>query len=69
MMTVATSESLPDIQADGILQQKLATVEIVIDKLHMAGHIDKWCKMTCDPHLFSDLVNVCSLAYIKHINA
>ena len=35
--------------------KKLAMVEIVIDKMHMAGHVDKWCLTYCDPHLFSEL--------------
>ena len=38
--------------------QKLASVEIVTDKLHMEGHVDKWCLTNCDPHLFNDLDNV-----------
>ena len=36
----------------------LSEVAIVIDKMHMAGHVDTWCKKTCDPHLFSDLDKV-----------
>ena len=35
--------------------QKLALVEIVIDKMHTAGHVDKWCLINCDPHRFSEL--------------
>lgn len=38
--------------------QKLASVQIVIDKLHMEGHVDKWCLTNCDPHLFHDLDKV-----------
>ena len=38
--------------------KKLAMVEIVIDKMHMAGHVDKWCLTNCDPHLFSALDKV-----------
>ena len=38
--------------------EKLATIEIVVDKLHMAGHVDKWCLSNCDPHLFHDLDSV-----------
>ena len=38
---------------------KLSQIEIVIDKMHMAGHVDKWCLDNCDPKLFTDLVNVC----------
>ena len=37
---------------------KLASIEIVIDKMHMAGHIDKWCHQFCDPRAFIELENV-----------
>ena len=37
---------------------KLSNVEIVIDKMHMAGHIDKWCIQNCNPSSFSDLDKV-----------
>lgn len=36
----------------------IATKEIVIDKMHMAGHVDAWCKTTCDPQLYPDLEKV-----------
>jgi hypothetical protein len=42
--------------------QKLSETEIVIDKLHMAGHTDKWCKENCDPHHFQALDKVCVYA-------
>ena len=38
--------------------QKLANIKIVIDKLHMQGHIDKWCMANCDPRLFPELDKV-----------
>ena len=43
--------------------QKLSEVEIVIDKLHMEGHTDEWCKANCDPHLFKalDKVSICQI--------
>ena len=41
--------------------QKLSDIEIVVDKLHMEGHIDKWCKDNCDPHNFEALNNVSKL--------
>ena len=43
--------------------QKLSKVEIVIDKLHMEGHTDEWCKANCDPHLFKalDKVSICQI--------
>ena len=40
------------------MAKKLASVEIVIDKLHMQGHVDKWCLANCDPHLFRALDKV-----------
>ena len=45
-----------------IIAQKLSETEIVIDKLHMAGHMDKWCKENCDPHHFQALDKVCVYA-------
>ena len=36
----------------------LSETAIVIDKMHMAGHIDGWCKKTCNPHLYPDLDKV-----------
>ena len=44
-----------------ITAQKLASIEIVVDKMHMAGHTDQWCLTNCDPHLFSDFNNVSRL--------
>lgn len=28
----------------------IAEKEIVVDKMHMKGHTDSWCKTNCDPH-------------------
>ena len=39
--------------------RKLAQMKIVIDKMHMAGHIDSWHKEHCDPRKFKELENVC----------
>ena len=36
----------------------LASLEIVVDKMHMAGHVDKWCKENCDARSFPELDNV-----------
>ena len=41
--------------------QCLAAIEIVVDKMHMSGHTDRWCQMNCDPKLFSQLDKVCDL--------
>ena len=40
--------------------QAISQMSIVIDKMHMAGHVDAWCKENCDPHKFRDLDKVCS---------
>lgn len=45
--------SLNYIRAD-----KLATVEIVVDKMYMKGHTDPWCKKNCDPGNFETLKKV-----------
>ena len=44
----------------------LSELAIVVDKMHMAGHVDSWCKKTCDPHLFPDLNSVLSLTGQNH---
>ena len=36
----------------------MSHVNIVVDKMNMAGHVDAWCKKTCDPHLFPALKKV-----------
>ena len=33
-------------------------MNIVVDKMHMAGHVDAWCKKTCDPSLYPELQKV-----------
>ena len=38
--------------------KKLADMEIVVDKMHMKGHTDQWCRLTCDPHKFRDFHKV-----------
>ena len=35
-------------------------VNIVIDKMHMKGHTDKWCHDNCNPNLFKQLDKVSS---------
>ena len=43
----------------------LSHLSIVVDKMHMAGHVDAWCRKTCDPHLHPELHKVlysCSCA-------
>ena len=48
------------------MTKKLATTEIVIDKMHMAGHIDRWCFDHCNPRSFKELDDVSS--YSEHKN-
>ena len=38
--------------------EKLASVEIVIDNMHMARHVNNWCLENCDTNLFQDLNEV-----------
>ena len=46
----------------------LSQTNIVIDKMHMVGHVDSWCKKECDPHLFPDLNKVSKLVlYIYNL--
>ena len=46
---------------------KLANVEIVIDKMHMAEHTDKWCHQNCNPRAFKELENV-NYCYLITVN-
>ena len=38
--------------------QQLASVEMAVDKMHMKGHTDPWCKTNCDPSNFLSLREV-----------
>ena len=38
--------------------EKPASVNMVIDKMHMAGRVDKWCKENCDAKSFQELDKV-----------
>ena len=40
------------------MTRRLADIEIVVDKMHMSGHIDEWCKANCDPNKFAHLDKV-----------
>ena len=57
MMMGAIYESLHRMYADNpsAITQKLATTEIVIDRMHFKGHKDSWCRETCDPSKFEEL--------------
>ena len=36
----------------------ISNLKFVIDRMHMKGHTDTWCKRSCDPKLFPQLNNV-----------
>jgi hypothetical protein len=41
----------------------ISSISIAVDKMHMRGHVDPWCKKTCDPKLFSDLNQVSHMIF------
>ena len=43
----------------------LAEQEIVVDKMHMKGHVDMWCKH-CDPAKYPDLNAVSLLLFVLY---
>ena len=45
----------------------LAQVEILVDKLHMRGHTDPWCKANCDASAFPELDKVRTMNNISAI--
>ena len=38
--------------------EQLASTEMVVDKMHMRGHTDKWCSDNCDASKFKSLNKV-----------
>ena len=36
----------------------LSSLEIVVDKMHIKGHVDPWCLRTCDARKFKALEQV-----------
>ena len=40
---------------------KLSTWNIVIDRMHFAGHTDSWCKANCNPNSLKQLGKVCNV--------
>ena len=36
----------------------LSSLEIVVDKMHIKGHVDPWCLKTCDARKFKALEQV-----------
>ena len=43
--------------------KQLASVQMVVDKMHMRGHTDGWCKNNCDPANVPELKEVSPLLY------
>lgn len=37
---------------------RLSNIDIVIDKMHFAGHTDAWCKANCNPYNVKQLEKV-----------
>ena len=38
---------------------KITRCQIVVDKMHFAGHVDKWCQEHCNPYEVDELRKVC----------
>ena len=38
--------------------KKLASLPIMVDKMHIAGHVDAWCLENCDSRKVKELENV-----------
>ena len=38
--------------------KQLSSMKMAVDKMHMKGHTDKWCKENCDPKKFPILEKV-----------
>ena len=64
MMTVATWGNLLKIPLEGKLREitsaakRLSEISIVVDKMHMKGHVDRWCKENCDARNIEELREV-----------
>ena len=39
--------------------KQLASVEMVVDRMHMKGHVHRWCKEHCDAATIPELSEVC----------
>lgn len=59
MMAAISRYAINPSRCDQTATTKLVKdITIVVDKMHMRGHVDAWCKRNCDPKLFSDLNKV-----------
>ena len=43
----------------------LGSVEMVVDKMHMKGHSDPWCKENCNANGFKELCKACDASLCK----
>lgn len=57
----------PNHQCISAESKKLGSMEIVVDRMHMKGHIDKWCKKHCDPSTIPALDKVMSESRISNL--
>ena len=48
----------PSQQEQTITTQTIAKLSIVIDKMHMAEHVDSWCQQNCDSRRFREVDEV-----------
>ena len=47
--------------------KRISQMNIVVDKLHFKGHVDKWCHENCNPYNFHQLGNVSTLTMYVNI--
>ena len=47
--------------------KRLASCQIVIDKMHFRGHVDKWCQENCNPYKAQQLNDVSMQVCIMYI--
>lgn len=46
--------------------QTLASLEIVVDKMHIAGHKDPWCLKNCDSRKIPELEKVKNIEHRRN---
>ena len=42
----------------------ISTLNIVVDRLHFRGHVDKWCQQNCNPYDHDELRKVSNVAIL-----
>ena len=69
MMTDVISGSIPKIQQDALSQihQNFSPIQFILSSIRciMCGHTDSWCKKNCNPHLYSELNDICNILHYK----